>query len=244
MQPTSVSVVIPALDEAAFVGPALDAIRAAFAVPATCPVVLTDLLVVDNGSRDATADIARAHAAKVVFEPVRGVARARNTGARAASGSVLLFLDADTIVPLSFGPALGECVADPHCVGGAFATEQRPRRVVIRAYLGLWRALGRVLGMAQGAAQFCRREPFESLGGYDESLHMGEDVDFYWRLKRLARGQAMRTKFVQHVRVSTSARRFDQWPLWKALLWTNPVFVGLLRRRARIWRAWYETPPR
>ncbi|MGH9720732.1 MAG: hypothetical protein ACRD8O_11010 [Bryobacteraceae bacterium] len=139
---------------------------------------------------------------------------------------------------------LAECIADPACFGGAFDTDARPKRAVLRLYLALWRLLGLGLGMAQGAAQFCRRYAFEALGGYEERLFMGEDVDFYWRLKRLVRMKGKRTVFLRDVRVVPSSRRFDSWPLWKTLLWTNPVIVGLLGRRKSAWGGWHEAPPR
>jgi hypothetical protein len=155
-----------------------------------------------------------------------------------------VFLDADVLVPISFGAKLAEYAWDPECLGGAFDTHQRPRRAVLRAYLGLWRCVGVTFGMAQGAAQFCCREAFEALGGYDERLFMGEDVDFYWRMRRLARRCGKRTVLVRDVRVVPSPRRFDAWPLWKTLLWTNPAVVALLRRWEPAWRAWHGTPPR
>ncbi len=240
----AISVIIPALNEAAYLRPTVDALRTAFAALPAARAAAAEILVVDNGSADGTAEVARALGAEVVHEPVRGVARARNAGARAASGTMLVFLDADTLVPPSFAQKLAECSSDPACLGGAFDTDQRPASAVLRMYVGLWRLLGLGLGMAQGAAQFCRREVFDALGGYDERLFMGEDVDFYWRLKRLARGRRALAVFVREVRVSPSPRRFDQWPLWKTLLWTNPAAAVLLRRRRAAWPGWYEAPPR
>lgn len=244
MRPTSVSVIIPALNEASYLRPTVDAVRRTFAALATDRAVIPEILVVDNGSVDATAEVASALGVTVLREPVRGVARARNTGARAASGALLVFLDADTLVPPSFAQKVLECCGDPACPGGAFDTHQRPARRVLRVYLGLWRWLGLRFGMAQGAAQFCRAGAFAALGGYDERLFMGEDVDFFWRLKRLARKGGGRAAFVRGAPVMPSSRRFDRWPVWKSLLWTNPVVVAVLCRQRAAWRGWYEAPPR
>jgi hypothetical protein len=98
--------------------------------------------------------------------------------------------------------------------------------------------------MAQGAAQFWRREEFFQQGGYDETIYMGEDVDFYWRMKRAARRQDRTISYISDVQVVPSPRRFDRWPLCKTLLWTNPVLVILLRHHKRPWRGWYEDIPR
>ncbi len=244
MPPASVSVIIPALNEASYLRPTVGAVRRAFAALAADPAVISEILVVDNGSVDATAEVASALGVTVLREPVRGVARARNAGARAASGALLVFVDADTLVPPNFAHKVLECFSDPACLGGAFDTHQRPARRVLRVYLGLWRWLGRSFGMAQGAAQFCRAGAFAALGGYDERLFMGEDVDFFWRLRRLARKEGGRVAFVRGAPVLPSSRRFDRWPVWKSLLWTNPVAVALLRRQRAAWRGWHEVPPR
>ncbi len=239
-----VSIIIPALNEASYLGPTIDALRRSFAALPADRAVTPEILVVDNGSTDGTAIVARSLGATVVSEPARGVARARNAGARAASGAMFVFLDADTLVPPSFAQKLMECVTDPACLCGAFDTEHRPARATVRAYLGMWRLIGLTLGMAQGAAQFCRRGLFAALGGYDERLFMGEDVYFYWHAKRLAHRQGGRAVYVREVRVVPSPRRFDQWPLWKTLLWTNPAVVGVLGRWRGAWRGWYKAPPR
>jgi glycosyltransferase involved in cell wall biosynthesis len=244
MHPLSVSIIIPALNEGLYLGSTVEAARAAFLPLPADQGANVEVLVVDNASDDDTAEVARRHGARVVFEPVRNVARARNAGARAAMGGILVFLDADTVVPSSFGARLAEWASDPTCLGGAFDTDQRPRRPVLRAYLALWRWIGLAFGVAQGAAQFCGRDAFEALGGYDERLFMGEDVDFYWRMKRLARRRGKRTVFVREVRVVPSPRRFDHWPVWKTLLWTNPMVVIGLRRWKAAWRGWLEAPPR
>lgn len=123
-------------------------------------------------------------------------------------------------------------------------TEYRPKKRSIRAYVGLWRILGRVAGMAQGATQFCLRDTFTSLAGYDESLFMGEDVDFYWRLRRHARHVGGHVRFIDELKVVPSCRRFDRWALWRTLIWTNPLVIAPLRRARFMWRGWYDAPLR
>jgi hypothetical protein len=68
---------------------------------------------------------------------------------------------------------------------------------------------------------------------------MGEDVDFYWRLRKLGT-----VKFLRDVQVVASPRRFDLWPLWRILVWTNPLFIMAFQKSSRAWRGWYEHPPR
>ncbi len=235
-----IAVIIPAFNEERCLPGTLarltDAIR-------QCPDTV-EVIVVDNASTDATARVAEQFGARLVREDLHNVARVRNAGAAVARGDILIFLDADTEVPAHFLVRISQAVADPAVLGGAANVVHCARSAIVRWYLVCWRLVGRALGMTQGAAQFCRRPIFERLGGYDESLFMGEDVDFCWRLKRLGRSLGAKTQFLADVHVRPSARRFDQWPLWRILIWTNPLFSFLFRGRPRAWRDWYVRPPR
>lgn len=240
----TLSVIIPALNEESFIGETLRRLaEAARDLQSShhCPV---QIIVVDNASEDQTATVARRFGATVLAEPIRNIARARNTGARIAAGEVLFFLDADTLLPPSVLSRVALVMSDPRCMGGAVDVQHMPARASVRLYLGFWRVVGRLGGMAQGAAQFWRQEDFFQQGGYDETIYMGEDVDFYWRMKRGARKEGRKISYISDVRVVPSPRRFDRWPLWKTLLWTNPVLVVMLRHRKRAWRGWYEDVPR
>jgi hypothetical protein len=81
--------------------------------------------------------------------------------------------------------------------------------------------------MSQGASQFGRKSAFTLLSGYDESRFMGEDVDFYWRLQKLCVGIGGYLEFLDDLKVIASPRRFDQKPLWRTLIWTNPLFIAV-----------------
>jgi glycosyltransferase involved in cell wall biosynthesis len=239
-----ISVVIPAFNEEAYLGRTLAGLDRAAALLRERVNLSTELVVVDNDSSDSTADVARDFGAAVVKEPQHNVARVRNTGARAARGDVLVFVDADTDVPAELLCRVVEVMAAPGCLGGAVDTDYRPVKLSSKLYLRLWRLAGSLAGMAQGAAQFCRRDVFVELNGYDETLFMGEDVDFYWRLKRFAKRRRGSVSFIEDVRVAPSTRRFDQWGLWRTLVWTNPLFILLFRRRKAAWRGWYKEVPR
>lgn len=238
------SVVIPAFNEEACLGETLARVGRAAALLRAREGVAAEVIVVDNDSSDSTAEVARASGATVVRETRRNVASVRNAGARRAAGDVLVFVDADTRVPDELLRRVFQVMAEPGCLGGAADTDYRPARLASKIYLRLWRVVGRLLGMAQGATQFCRREAFDALGGYDETLFMGEDVDLYWRLKRLARRRRGVVRMLEGVRVAPSTRRFDQWGLWRTLVWTNPLFILLFRRRKAAWRGWYKEVPR
>ncbi len=240
----SISVIVPAYNEAGGISHTLKCINIAKNYLRERDGPSVDILVVDNASTDRTGEAARDSNVRVIQEPVRGVANARNAGARTAPGDILVFIDADVAVPETTLWRVFQVMSNPCCIGGAVDTHYQPTSTLVKQYLEAWRALGRLLRMAQGAVQFCRRESFFSLGGYDETFYMGEDVDFYWRLTRKARKQGFHVCLIDDIQVIPSSRRFDQWPLWRTLLWTNPIVVLLFRRRREAWGGWYKLPPR
>jgi rSAM/selenodomain-associated transferase 2 len=168
-----ISVVIPTLEEAATVGTAVAAARR---VLGDC-----DIVVVDAGSADGTAETARAAGADVALVP--GIrAEAMNAGAARTTGQALLFLHADTILPERAGDAIRAALE--HADAGAFRLgfDARPRG---------WRALSRLYARtARGAygdqAIFVSRASFDRLGGY-RPLPIMEDYDLVKRLRREAR---------------------------------------------------------
>ena len=240
----SISVIVPAYNEENWISDTLEHIDRAKKYLRDRGGPPVEILVVDNASTDRTVELAQASKARVVQETVHSVAKARNTGAKTAHGDILVFVDADVTVPETLLWRITQLLSDPVCVGGAVDTDYQPARFSVRIYLRAWRIVGKVLMMAQGAVQFLRRDAFFSLGGYDETLYMGEDVDFYWRLRRIARKQGLQVCLISDVSVISSCRRFDQWPLWRTLIWTNPLVVFFFRRRRDFWYGWYQRPPR
>lgn len=238
------AIIIPAFNEESYLPSTLDSIHTAVARLCTRVDVDVDIIVVDNNSSDGTAALAREMGARVLRESKQGVACARNAGARHAEGDVLVFVDADVMVPYNSLEAIHAAMSNPNCVGGAVDVDYRPKRSSMRLYLCAWRLLAQLAGMAQGATQFCRRCVFEQLGGYDEKAWIGEDVDFYWSLKKFAKVKEGRVKFIRSVRVRPSSRRFDKWPRWRILIWTNPLFIALFRRWKKMWGGWYSCPVR
>jgi len=167
-----VSVVIPVRDGAAFLAAAIESVRAQRAAE-------TEIVVVDDGSADGSAAIARSFdRVRVVATPPRGQSAARNTGAEAATGAFLAFLDADDL-----------WAADKLAVQlGAFAT--RETLDVAFAHALAFRDLDRdgrpvPIGGAIAAqlpgAMLLRRETFRRVGPYDEGLTVGEPLDWYAR---------------------------------------------------------------
>ena len=244
MDELSISIIIPAYNEEKYLPETLNSLNRAKQYLCDRGAKTTEIIVIDNSSTDQTTNIAQALGATVISELIRNIAKARNTGARIAKGNIFVFIDADTIVPETLLWRISQAISDGKCIGGAVDTGYRPIRFLLRIYLRIWRLLGKLAGMAQGATQFCRRDVFLSLGGYDETIYMGEDVDFYWRLRKAAKDQELHICFINDLQVVPSCRRFDQWPFWRTLVWTNPMVILLLRRWKKAWNGWYDAIPR
>ena len=124
-----ISVVIPAFDEEDYLGPTLASLNGAAALLREKKGVSTEIIVVDNDSSDSTGAVAREFGARVVSETVHNIAKVRNTGAAAAVGDVLVFVDADTTVPAELLWRVFDAASGPGCLGGAADTDYRPSKL-------------------------------------------------------------------------------------------------------------------
>ena len=239
-----ISIIVPAYNEEKYIGITLGSIKQAQQLLLNEKGISSEIIVVDNDSTDSTANIAVSLATEVIIEMTHNVAKVRNVGANRANGNILVFVDADVVVPPGLLCRIHEAMSDELCLGGAVDTNYQPAKFSVKVYLRMWRFVGKIAGMAQGAAQFCRKDIYTSLNGYDETLYMGEDVDFYWRLKRLAKRCHSYVQLIGDIQVSPSSRRFDEWSLWRTLVWTNPIFILIFRRRKSVWEGWYSVMPR
>jgi rSAM/selenodomain-associated transferase 2 len=152
-----VSVVVPVLDEEAALPAVLDHLAS---LPGRFEV-----LVADGGSADATRAIAAARGATVIDAP-RGRAAQQNAGARAASGDVIVFLHADSRLPVGAHASLVRALADPAVVGGNFRLRFDGDDAFSRV-LGAWYAVQRRLGVFYGDSTiWVRPEVLWALGGF------------------------------------------------------------------------------
>ncbi|MFI5454040.1 MAG: glycosyltransferase family 2 protein [Isosphaerales bacterium] len=95
----TISVIIPAFNEERYLPQTLEHLHRAEEHLEAVPDRDVEIIVVDNASSDRTAEIALAAGTRVIPVPEHNIARVRNAGAGAASGGLLIFLDADTLVP-------------------------------------------------------------------------------------------------------------------------------------------------
>ena len=175
-----ISVVVPARNAAAVLGGQLAALRGQ-TYPGDWEVI-----VADNGSSDDTAEVAHTWGTRlpglrvIPASGTRGPGAARNVGARAAQGDMLAFCDADDRVAPGWLTACHQALADADVVAGAIdittlaVPPEEPTRYFNAEMFGF-------LPAGLGANLAARRDAFLNLGGFDEGMRVGEDIDFCWR---------------------------------------------------------------
>jgi rSAM/selenodomain-associated transferase 2 len=217
-------VVVPVLNEANRIE------RFLASLARTCPGA--EVIVVDGGSTDGTSDLVRRCPHVMLFEAARGRARQMNAGARIASGSALLFLHADTTLPLGAQGAIQDALRSPGVVGGRFDVRFDNPRPIFKLIATMMDVRSRLSGICTGdQALFVRRSAYDALGGYSD-IPLMEDLDFSRRLKRHGRVACLR------LRVTTAAKGREGVLRMIALWWTLRLLYAVGIPPARLYR-WY-----
>ena len=147
-----------------------------------------EVIVVDNASRDATAEVARGAGAVVVHEPVPNRSRARNAGAGAARSDLFAFTDADCVAEPAWLESHLGCAGRAPLVAGPVNVTTGASPNSVERFEALWR-FAQESWVEQGwaaTANLCvERRAFEAVGGLDPAYrHIGEDADFCIRAGR------------------------------------------------------------
>jgi glycosyltransferase involved in cell wall biosynthesis len=228
-----ISFIVPAHNEQNRIGKTLQAINEA-ARSVNQPY---EVIVVDDASTDATAEIARQNNATVLSVNNRQIAATRNSGGRAAQGERLFFVDADTTInPRVVASALRWM--DKGAAGGGaparFEGDAPLYAHFLLWYLGLWM---RLAGIAGGAFMFCARDVFQAVGGFDERLFGAEDAAMSWALKREGRFVVL----WKYVFTSGRRARGIHGLQMLASMIRMAFFPGMLTRRSSVKKIWYES---
>ena len=237
-----VSVVLPAFNEEKLLPAALAAVRDA-ASAFTARGWAWECVVCDNNSTDATAAVARAAGATVVFEPVNQIGRARDAGARAANGDWLVFIDADSTPSAELFASIATRIAEGRVLGGGSTVELEPGTPrYARFVCGLWNLWSRLAGWAAGSCVWVEAEAFRTVGGFGTEFYAGEEVFLSRRLKSLARRSGRRFVILAGHPLRTSARKLKLYTLTEGgrFFFRMLFTAGRAAKRPENCEIWYD----
>jgi glycosyltransferase involved in cell wall biosynthesis len=219
-----ISVIIPAHDEQDYLGATLEALRRQ-------DQAWFEVIVVANGCKDATADVARGRCHRLIVLAQKSLGRARNLGASMAAGELLMFLDADTVLERGALRHIARVFSRTDAAGTlkGYPDPSLPAYQLIYALKNLVHRSG--LHPGTSGVILCWRKHFLRVGGFDERLEVRENSELIRRLKRLGK-----YRYLGHIAATTSMRRYEQrgvgrvaW-LWFRL-WLESLVGDLHQRR-------------
>lgn len=200
----SLSIIIPALNEAGNIPALLDSLQPLRRRGA-------EIVVVDGGSTDGTADLARDRADRVIAAPA-GRARQMNAGAGAARGEILCFLHADSRLPEGADGLMIDGLARSRRSWGRFDVRIDGGHPLLRVIARMMNWRSRLTGIATGdQGLFITRSLFEAAGRFPEIALM-EDIALARRLKRYGPPLCIAHK------LTTSGRRWERHGVWRTML--------------------------
>jgi rSAM/selenodomain-associated transferase 2 len=221
----TISVIIPTLNEEHTIAASLSRLH---------QPGISEVLVVDGGSQDQTlATVKTAAPGARILSCAQGRAVQMNAGAAAATGEILLFLHADTLLPLSAAADIQAALADERVGGGRFDARLDRDTGLFWVLCRMMNLRSRLTGIATGdQGLFVRNSVFHALGGFPE-IPIMEDIVLCKRLKRLGPVAALRTCVV------TSRRRWVRHGTLKTILlmwWLRVLFfLGVAPDRLKDW---------
>ena len=217
------SIIIPALNEADTIGHTLSHLRG---------INNLEVIVVDGGSSDKTADLAKSQGANVI-KTQPGKAIQMNSGAAAATGEVLIFLHADTRMPPGFNYQIIEALAQKRVAAGAFRLAIDSPAAGIRFIECVAALRSRFFQLPYGdQALFMKKATFEAIGGFAD-LPIMEDFILMRRLRR--KGKII----ILPAAVTTSPRRWQHFGILKTWLINQMIviafYLGISPERLARW---------
>lgn len=239
MQP-DISIIIPMRNESSYIGETLANFRTAL----DKSVLTHEIVIVDGASTDDSLDHCGL-ADKIIVENEderSTIARARNIGAANGSGALLLHTDADVRIPpeLDFFDQLMKIFGDPEVAAATGRIIPYPwsaRRIdrfwhAVGNYI-IWRSHKAGVNFGRGEFQVVRAEAFSEIGGYDETITVGEDWNLFRRITRQGVIRYDRELFVYH-----SPRRFAACGYGTTFLTYLREFVSLVVFKRSYLKEW------
>lgn len=191
-----------------------------------------EIIVANDGSEDRTADIASELGAKVVHCMNRQIGPTRNDGAKAATGDVYIFVDADTVVSKKVVGETVEAIHNGAVAGGSFPIFEGELPLFAKVLTPILRITFKMLRVAAGAYLFCTRESFEKAGGFDPKFFAAEEVHLSNKLHEFGKYKTIKS------RVVTSGRKFrthSSLHIMATLVLVSIPGIRNVKKRKNLW---------
>jgi glycosyltransferase involved in cell wall biosynthesis len=236
-----ISVVLPAFNEEKLIGETLRRVTSAMEA-FHARGWLSELVVCDNNSTDATARLAEAAGARVVFEPVNQIARARNKGAEAASGDWLVFIDADSRPEPELFADVAAAIESGEVLAGGSTIRLDASHRTARIVTVLWNWISLTTRSMAGSFIFCDAAVFRQIGGFNQNLFASEELDLGKRLKEVAVQSHRKIVILKRHPLTTSARKFQLYSTWEYVRFLSKTVLGWGRtlQSAEECHLWYD----
>ena len=220
----TISIIVPAHNEEAYLDATLNALNRQ-------DYPECEIVVVANGCTDHTAEVAERKCHRLVTLEQKGLGISRNLGARMATGELLIFLDADTILEPHALRIIAEQFTEGDA-GGKLKGQPDSGRFAYRLIFWLKNFIHRfVVHNGSSGVIVCWKKHFTSVGGFDERLELRENSELIRRLKRFGG-----YKYIGSTAATTSMRRYDRRGVWPIVrlwikLWFLSLFSDLSKRK-------------
>ena len=208
------SIIIPAFNEERLIMHCLDSVAESLAANQK-PGFTAEVIVVDNNSTDKTAELATQAGAKVVFEPINQIGRARNCGATVATGEWLLFVDADSLLNPGMVADILNMIESGQYVGCGSVMHMPDLPWWGKAAIQLWTIFSVVFHWASGALVVCRADAFREVGGFNQELFAGDEIDLSLLLKKWGRKHGLKFTILTRHPLVTSPRKVQLYSGWE-----------------------------
>ena len=208
------SIIIPAYNEERLIEQCLQSIFTSLAANEK-PNFSSEVIVVDNNSADNTADLARKTGAKVVFEPINQIGRARNAGAAVATGDWLLFVDADCLLNPRIVADILQLIAEGKSVGCGSTMRMPDSPWWGNGILYVWTEISLLFRWASGALVVCRTDAFRDVGGFNQDLYATDEIDLSKHLKKWGKKRGLKFSILTKHPLETSSRKLRLYSGWE-----------------------------
>jgi len=192
-----------------------------------------EIVVADDASDDRTSEIAHELGAFVVPCNNRQIGVTRNNGASAATGDILIFVDADTLVSKEVVEETVQALNSGAVAGGSFPKFDEKVPLIAKLLAPCLKIAFSIVGVAAGAYLFCTKEAFEKAGKFNSKYYAAEEVHLSHQLRKQGKFKTINSQVV------TSGRKFKQHSNTEMLITLILVSIPGIRNIKKRKKLWY-----